>query len=60
MENEKKMTKRDYYEEILSILTEKNESEDLVEFVQNQIDTLDKRAEKAKERAAEKRAEGDE
>lgn len=60
MENEKKMTKRDYYEEILSILTEENGSQELVDFVQNQIDTLDKRAEKAKERAAEKRAEGDE
>ncbi len=63
MENEKKMTKRDYYEEILSILTETDltdETSALVDFVKNQIDTLDKRAEKAKERAAEKKAEGDE
>lgn len=63
MENEKKMTKRDYYEEILSILTETDltdETSVLVDFVKNQIDTLDKRAEKAKERAAEKKAEGDE
>lgn len=63
MENEKKMTKRDYYEEILSILTETDltdETSALVDFVRNQIDTLDKRAEKAKERAAEKKVEGDE
>jgi hypothetical protein len=57
---DKKLTKKDYYNEILSILTEKDESQELIDFVQNQIDTLDKRAEKAKERAAEKRAEGDE
>ena len=57
---DKKLTKKDYYNEILSILTEKDESQELIDFVQNQIATLDKRAEKAKERAAEKRAEGDE
>jgi hypothetical protein len=57
---DKKLTKKDYYNEILSILTEKDESQELIDFVQNQIDALDKRAEKAKERAAEKRAEGDE
>lgn len=60
---EKKLTKRDYYNEILDILKSTDltdETSALVDFVNNQINTLDKRAEKAKERAAEKRAEGDE
>lgn len=61
---EKKMTKRDYYEVLQGVVAE-NVSEDekkamLIDFLQGQIVVLDKKTEKAKERAAEKKANGDE
>lgn len=63
MEKEaKKLTKRDYYgelKELLSNIEVENKSM-LIEFIDNQINALDARNEKAKERAAAKRAEGDE
>lgn len=58
MEKETKMTKRDYYNEIITILG--NENPELVEFCEKQIEQLDSKAEKAKARAAERKAEGDE
>lgn len=54
---EKKMTKRDYFEAIKEIVAENTE---LVEFCDKQIEQLDKKAEKAKARAAERKVEGDE
>lgn len=54
---EKKMTKRDYFEAIKEIVAENT---DLVEFCDKQIEQLDKKAEKAKARAAERKVEGDE
>ena len=59
---EKKMTKKDYFNEIKGIVEEtKIENKDeLVNFLDAQIESLDRKAEKAKERAAAKKAEGDE
>lgn len=54
---EKKMTKRDYFEAIKEIVAENTE---LIEFCDKQIEQLDKKAEKAKARAAERKVEGDE
>ena len=60
MEN-KKMTKKDYFNEIKT-LVENSTSElkdELIYFVESQIASIDSKAEKAKERAAAKKAEGD-
>ena len=60
MEN-KKMTKKDYFNEIKT-LVENSTSElkdELIYFVESQIASIETKAEKAKARAAEKRAEGD-
>lgn len=61
---EKKMTKRDYYEVLQGVVAENVADEEkkdmLIEFLQGQIVVLDKKADKAKERAAEKKAQGDE
>lgn len=61
---EKKMTKRDYYEILQGVVAENVADEEkkdmLIEFLQGQIVVLDKKADKAKERAAEKKAQGDE
>ena len=62
MESVKKVTKKEYYV-MLKEVVEKSNSEnkdELVEFIEKQITLLDNKAAKAKERAAEKRAEGDE
>lgn len=62
MESVKKVTKKEYYV-MLKEVVEKSNSEnkdELVEFIEKQITLLDNKAIKAKERAAEKRAEGDE
>jgi len=59
--NEKKMTKKEYFNELKS-LVEKAESEikgELIYFIEAQIASIDNKAEKAKERAAAKKAEGD-
>ena len=62
-----KLTKRSVYEALINYATtgvmsyDGNEitAEDLAAFAENEIALLDKKAEKAKERAATKRAEGD-
>ena len=58
-----KTTKKMYYENLIAYFHGEDveiENEDFVEFCQNQIADLDKKAAKAKERAAAKRAESDE
>jgi len=59
---EKKLTKKDMFLMIKDILVEEDveNKEELITFVDNQIASLDKKAEKAREKAAEKRAAGDE
>lgn len=62
MESVKKVTKKEYYvmlKEVVENSNSENKNE-LVEFIEKQITLLDNKAAKAKERAAEKRAEGDE
>lgn len=61
MEN-KKLTKKDYYGMLKNIILTSNvdNKEELEAFVDRQIEIIDNKAEKAKERAAEKKAEGDE
>ena len=53
---EKKITKRDRFEEIKTLLAD---NADIVEFCDNEIALLDGKADKAKARAAKKKAEGD-
>ena len=60
-----KITKRERYESIKALVeavgaVEGIDTDGIVAFCDKEIATLDTRAEKAKERAAEKRAEGDE
>ena len=59
---EKKITKRDYYEMLKEIVLNANVegSTELVEFIDKQVALIDSKAEKAKERNAEKKAKGDE
>ena len=60
---ETKITTREMYEAIITMVNGgemKYDAEAFVEFCENEIALLDKKAEKAKERAAVKRAEGDE
>ena len=60
---EKKITKREMYEAIMNGVKTGEfavEVEDIVDFCENEIELLDKKSAKAKERAAEKRAAGDE
>lgn len=59
---DKKLTKKDYYEILKGIIIGSNveNREDLVAFIDKQIEQLDNKATKAKEKAAEKKAEGDE
>lgn len=59
---DKKLTKKDYYEILKGIVTGSNveKGEDLIAFIDKQIEQLDNKAIKAKEKAAEKKAEGDE
>lgn len=58
-----KLTKRRVYEALLKMVTETGTlditEDELKTFCENEIALLDKKAEKAKERAATKRAEGD-
>lgn len=55
-----KITKRDRYTALIAFLkSAETVDTDLVEFCENEIALLDKKAVKAKERAATKRAEGD-
>lgn len=55
-----KVTKAERYAEIKAILMEQGSDAELIEFVDAQVEALAKKAEKAKERAAQKAAEGDE
>lgn len=59
---EVKVTKKEYFEEIKAIVegAEVENKEDLIAFVDKQLETLANRAEKAKERAAKNKAAGDE
>lgn len=61
MEN-KKLTKKDYYGMLKEIVltSDVDNKEELEAFIDKQIEIIDNKAEKAKERAAEKKAEGDE
>lgn len=56
---EAKKTKRDYFDELKKIAAAADR-EDLVDFIDAQVEALDKRAEKAKEYKAKKAAESDE
>ena len=59
---EVKVTKKDYFEEIKAIAegAEVENKEELIAFIDKQLETLANRAEKAKERAAKNKAAGDE
>ena len=59
---EKKVTKRDYYEMLKEIVLNANieGTTELVEFIDKQVSLIDSKAEKAKVRNAEKKANGDE
>ena len=59
---EKKVTKRDYYEMLKEIVINANVegTTELVEFIDKQVSLIDSKAEKAKVRNAEKKANGDE
>lgn len=62
---DKKMTKKEYYEILKEIVRGDADSEvtveqsELLDFLDKQIDIINTKAEKAKARAAEKKAEGD-
>lgn len=59
---EKKLTKKDYYAMIKEIVvnTKVEGKDELIEFIDKQVAQIDAKAEKAKEKAAEKKAIGDE
>lgn len=61
MESVKKVTKKEYYVMLKEVVENSNSEnkDELVEFIEKQITLLDNKVAKAKERAAEKRAEGD-
>ena len=58
---EKKLTKKDFYAMLTEIVgtTEVEMKEDLLAFIDKEVSLIDAKAEKAKARAAEKKAEGD-
>lgn len=58
---EKKLTKKDFYAMLTEIVeaTEVEMKEDLLTFIDKEVNLIDAKAEKAKARAAEKKAEGD-
>lgn len=57
---QKKITKTEYFEMIKAELVNIEGKEDLIAFVDTQIEQIAAKAQKAKERAAEKKADGDE
>lgn len=61
-EKEKKVTKKEYYDLIRSIIEGANiaEKDELLEFINKQVAQIEAKAEKAKERAAERKVAGDE
>lgn len=61
-EKEKRMTKKDYFKECLELvesLENLDNKDELIYFLNSQIESIDNKAAKAKERAAAKKAEGD-
>ena len=62
MSEVKKVTKKENYEMLMEIVENSNSEMkvELVDFITKQIESIDAKAAKAKEKAAEKRAEGDE
>lgn len=56
---EKKVTKREQFVKVIAVLTEAGETE-LAKVIEHEIELLDKKAAKAKERAAKKNAGNDE
>lgn len=58
MGEKKKMTKKEYFEAIIEVLSKDNHT-DLINFCQDQIVLLDNKSKKAKEKAVEKKANGD-
>lgn len=62
MSEVKKVTKKENYEMLMEIIENSNSEmkAELVDFITKQIESIDAKAAKAKEKAAEKRAEGDE
>ena len=59
---EKRMTKREYFEQIKGIIkgTKVENENELIYFLESQIESIDKKALKAKERAVAKKEAGDE
>ena len=63
---EKKITKKEYYAMLKEIVEESKDieteisKEELLEFINKQVASIETKAEKAKEKAAEKKANGDE
>lgn len=59
---EKKMTKKDYYEMLKTTVKgiEVENKENLLAFIDRELELIENKSVKAKERAAEKKAEGDE
>lgn len=55
-----KLTKKELFAELKEIVVEAEGAEYLVEFIDKELELLERRSEKAKERAAKKKAEGDE
>lgn len=56
-----KMTKRDYFEMLKGFVpADAERADEVLEFIDKQIEQLDTKAAKARERAAERKAEGDE
>ena len=55
-----KRTKKEKYTDLIALLSTIEGTEEFVELCEKEIETIDKKAEKAKERAAEKKAETDE
>lgn len=62
MEKEKKVTKKEYYEMLKGVVENSNIDikDELIEFIDKQITLINNKAIKAKEKAAEKKANGDE
>lgn len=62
MENEKKITKKEYFGMLKDLVNESNVENkgELIYFIESQIASIETKAAKAKERAEAKKAEGDE
>lgn len=61
-EKEKKTTKKEWYAELRNLVeaSEHDRKNEMIEFIDNQVAQLDAKIAKAQEKAAEKKAEGDE